>query len=386
MPDRPRIVLATAPAFGHLYPLMPLAEALVRAGADVHIAVGEPFLGRLPVPTTRSLPPGLTSLKDLTRAVVSEFPAVRDDPAGRWAPALFGAVVPRAAAPQLRQSWAREKPDAVVHEALFPAAGIVADELGVPSYTFGIVRWAPFVGTIRSVARAALGDDPRPPWALGEPQPALDVGAGYVDPFPVTLQGVAGLPAARVPIRTAAWAERAPSFETSLLARPAGGRQRVFVSLGTVFNTAGSLRTAVLGAARTGAEVLVACGADGDPAALGPVPDSVKVHRFVPQALVLPTVDAIVHHGGSGTMLAAAQHGIPQLVVPQGADHFVNAAAVTDSGIGLRPDADTPEGIAAAVGRLLGDHRFRDAAAAVATEIAAMPSPDDVARRLLEAF
>ena len=66
------------------------------------------------------------------------------------------------------------------------------------------------------------------------------------------------------------------------------------------------------------------------------------------------------------------------------ADQFRNAAAVEASGAGLRlvgEDA-TPDAIAAAVGRLLAEASYAAAARRLAAEIAAMPSPDDVAARL----
>jgi hypothetical protein len=49
-----KIIFASIPAYGHLYPLMPLALACADAGHDVTLAVGPPFLDRLPLPTCRS--------------------------------------------------------------------------------------------------------------------------------------------------------------------------------------------------------------------------------------------------------------------------------------------------------------------------------------------
>lgn len=45
-----RVVVASLPAYGHLYPLMPLAQAFALAGHEVVVAVGDPFLGRFAVP------------------------------------------------------------------------------------------------------------------------------------------------------------------------------------------------------------------------------------------------------------------------------------------------------------------------------------------------
>ena len=49
---------------------------------------------------------------------------------------------------------------------------------------------------------------------------------------------------------------------------------------------------------------------------VGAIPDNVRLFDFVPLNVLLPTCSAVVHHGGYGTMAAALEAGIPQLVVP----------------------------------------------------------------------
>jgi len=67
--------------------------------------------------------------------------------------------------------------------------------------------------------------------------------------------------------------------------------------------------------------------------------------------------------------------------VPQGADQFLNAAAVAAAGAGvsLMPDEATTEAVGGAVTQLLSDGSFGEAARRISDSIAAMPSPDDVA-------
>jgi UDP:flavonoid glycosyltransferase YjiC (YdhE family) len=77
------------------------------------------------------------------------------------------------------------------------------------------------------------------------------------------------------------------------------------------------------------------------------------------------------------------------LVLPQGADQFANADAVSAAGAGLRllPDELSADAIAEHVRKLLPHHGnagHRDAARTIAEEIARMPSPDEVARHLPE--
>ena len=76
-------------------------------------------------------------------------------------------------------------------------------------------------------------------------------------------------------------------------------------------------------------------------------------------------------------------NGVPQLVLPQGADQFANADALTEAGAALRlgPSEVSADAVAHQVRQLRhGGHR--DAARAIAEEIARMPGPDEVARRL----
>jgi UDP:flavonoid glycosyltransferase YjiC (YdhE family) len=110
----------------------------------------------------------------------------------------------------------------------------------------------------------------------------------------------------------------------------------------------------------------------------------VRVERYVPQNLVLAHCDVVVSHGGSGTVLAAITLGLPQLCLPQGADQFLNAAAVSAAGAGisLMPGQATAEAVRDAVSRLLGDASFRDAARSISASIASMPSTEVVAALL----
>lgn len=111
------------------------------------------------------------------------------------------------------------------------------------------------------------------------------------------------------------------------------------------------------------------------------------MQTWVPQADLLPHVDVVVHHGGSGTTLGVLTVGAPQLILPQGADQFANADALSAAGAGfaLLPDELSANAIAEHTRRLLPHHGHaghRDAARVIAEEIARMPSPDEVARRL----
>ncbi|MFL5911732.1 MAG: glycosyltransferase [Gaiellaceae bacterium] len=98
-----------------------------------------------------------------------------------------------------------------------------------------------------------------------------------------------------------------------------------------------------------------------------------------------PHCDIVVSHAGSGTVPATLSLGLPQLCVPQGADQFLNAAAVASAGAGisLMPDQVQPEDVRQGVVRLLDEASFREAAGRVRRSISSMPSPNDAASMIL---
>jgi UDP:flavonoid glycosyltransferase YjiC (YdhE family) len=130
--------------------------------------------------------------------------------------------------------------------------------------------------------------------------------------------------------------------------------------------------------------VVATVGLNNDPATLGDQPAHVHVTQFVPQEDLLPHCTAVVSHGGSGTFLASLARGLPQLLLPQGADQFLNADAAERAGVAvvLRPPEQEPNRIRDALASILEDGSLRERAAVLAAEIAGMPSPEDVVDRL----
>ena len=167
----------------------------------------------------------------------------------------------------------------------------------------------------------------------------------------------------------------------------AGARPLVYLTFGTVFNEADLFAAALAGVARLDVDVLVTVGPQADPALLGPVPPNVRVERYVPQTVVLPDCAVVASHAGSGTFLASLGLGIPQLCLPQAADQFINSGqgAAAGAALTLAPSEASADAITDAVGRLLHEPAFTEAACRVRDEIACMPGPDEVAS-VLEAL
>jgi hypothetical protein len=156
---------------------------------------------------------------------------------------------------------------------------------------------------------------------------------------------------------------------------------RTAIPLGTLFGNTEVFRTALTGLEGEDVEVVVTVGADNDPAALDPVPANTRVERYIPQAELLPRCSANVHHGGSGTMYGSLAHGIPQVVLPQGADNFVNGwlLARRGAGVTIGPDDVTPEAVRDAVRLVLEEPSYRDTGGRLAAELATLPEPAEVA-------
>jgi UDP:flavonoid glycosyltransferase YjiC (YdhE family) len=320
-----RVLFASPGSVGHTYPLIPLAVAARTAGHEVHFAAGESVHAPLAANGLRPFRPA-----DSFYEIYAE---------------------------DLEPELARLRPDLVVHAWGLPGAAVAARRAGVPHLWHGFGRMFP----------EGIGLE-RP---AGTP-PHLDI-------CPPSLQDENFLATAeRVELRPVPYSEPAPPVD-------AGEHPLVYVTLGTAFGTAELLRVVVRAVAGLAARVVVATGRV-DPRELGDLPDPVTVRPWVAQAQLVPHADLVVHHGGSGTTLGALAAGVPQLLLPQGADQFANAEALTAAGAGLHLLAEDQnvDAMAEHARALLGGQGrgHRDAARAIADEIARMPSPDEVARAL----
>jgi len=163
-------------------------------------------------------------------------------------------------------------------------------------------------------------------------------------------------------------------------------RALVYVTLGTVVRDAAALRIVLAALSALDVEVLVTTGAQNDPAELGTVPANATIETYLPQSEVLPRCALVVTHAGSGSLLGALAHGLPLLALPHAADQFDNADAAQRAGAGLKllSDEVSVDAVREAVSDLLAAPSYRDAAQAIAAEIAAMPPPAETVEKIEE--
>ena len=394
-------MFAALAAHGHTYPSIPLAVAAREAGHQVFYAGGEQFQRGLLAAGLHPLRAGMR-IRDAFAELAGRSGGQVD--VGRMTGRVLGEVLPRRWVSDLGPLVERHRPDLVIYDAATIGAGLAAAIAGVPALCHGFGRMSAGMsdGLVSSFCALA---------AEHGADGAAVLGASVLDICPESVQSRRFLARAdRIPLRPVGWSEpgghAAQAHASHASHDPAGlghrdrSRPLVYVSLGTAFATAGLLGTIVDAITPLPVDVLVAAGPAVPVTAVTAVTQAthfagatrdagatVRVEAWVPQVDVLPHADLVVHHGGSGTMLGAFAAGRPQLLLPQGADHFDNAAAVVLAGAGasIPPGEATPEAITAAVrGLLAGDSADAAMAAArrLAAEVAAMPAPREVATRL----
>jgi UDP:flavonoid glycosyltransferase YjiC (YdhE family) len=381
-----RILITTWPAHGHLLPLIPLARAAERAGHEVVVASGAEGVAEAQRRglETWDVGPSRAEADEAFRAAVPDIGAV---PPEQRVPTvisgMFGAAAGRRAA-ELVPRTKRWRPDLIVHPVTELAGSIAAALCGAKDVIHGL-------GPLPASAWDWFGSR-FPELCRKHGIPSLADGvlsATYLDNCPPGLQSdaVAAFER-RVPLRPTSGealpGERLPWGDDVLAALPYPNT--VHLTLGTLFHGATEVfETALAGLRELPVNVVVALGPGSDPGRLGPQPPHVLVTDFAPHSLLLPHCTALITQGGAGTIVAALCHGLPHLILPQGADQFLNAATAEKAGVAitLPPPQFSADAVEAATRQLLGEPDLAVRARAVRAEIATMPNADDVLKGLM---
>ncbi|MEN3585898.1 glycosyltransferase [Streptomyces sp. ZYX-F-203] len=149
------------------------------------------------------------------------------------------------------------------------------------------------------------------------------------------------------------------------------GRPVVLVTQGTTANDVGRLLVPAV-RALAGEDVLavVTTGSTLDVDLLRPLPDNVRVERFVPYHHLLPRVDVMVTNGGYNGVNAALARGVPLVAAPGSEENPDVAARIAWSGTGivLKRRAVSESALRQAVRSVLREERYRLRARALARE------------------
>lgn len=370
-----RILFSSVGGYGHLIPLLPLALAARDAGEDVLVATAEPFHALIAGAGLNPVSAG-GNLRDAADELNRNPPA---DTHRRGA-LIFGDILARRAVPDLRRVIGDFRPDLVVYETLNPGAAIAAAIAGVRAVSHGLgllsggPAWSSMVEVWTSTARDFRVESAEQPF----------LGNTYIDICPPSLRPFEGPPATSiVALRPEAFKQIAPLPKVLLDRGRKQTQPLIYLTLGTAFSTAEALRTAVEGLSSLEADVLVTTGGRM-PSDHWSVPANVFVETWLPDSEVMPHVDLVVSHGGAGTMIGTLRAGLPQLLLPQGAEQFENAHAIVEAGLGRRllPQVRTSGAIAQAADELLSDDAVIERAREMKQEISLMPSCEQVVEQL----
>jgi len=387
-----RVLITAVSGYGHLQPLLPLANALVDARHDVAIAIGPELRARAEAAGFTAFDAGLAVGAAFER-LAEQFP---DQAYNRlepgeildwYLPHLFGEIFTPAMLGDLEplvQSW---RPDVILHEIWEFAGPIAAASAGIPSIsqTLGLR----FDDRLLDSVAAAVA----PLWEQCglEPDPAAGLYRSLcLDITPPSFQRYESARNRTVihPLRPIT----EPPVPGEVLPPWIEHRREVplvYMTLGTNTGTNADIsmfRSVIEGLDDLDVDVLITIGFGKDPSLIGPLPGNMHVEHYVPHSLLLPHCSAVICHGGPGTTLSSLARGLPLLILPQGADQYVIGDLVLAAGVGLllAPPDVIPSTIRANVLALLDEPVYRESARRLQREIAAMPGPEEVVHLIEE--
>jgi len=380
-----RILFVTGGSPATVFALAPLATSLRNLGHAVLMAANEELMtsvAAVGIPAVPTVTPGIQHYvwtgPDGTSTPVPREP----EPAMRHMGASFARMGAESLAPlaALCRDW---RPEVVVGGAFAYAAPFLAADLGVPyvRHTWDAVDLS---GVDEGATAELAGELARRDLA------ALPVPALLIDICPPSLR--VEDPAGRRPgpARVAAmrWipGNRQRRLEPWMYAR-GPHRNRVLVTSGTrafMPDTVGSLLRLTAELTDRDAEVLLAAPEDVAEGLRGELGADVRA-GWLPLDVVAPTCDLIIHHGGGVTAMTALNAGVPQLVTPKGAYLVAACRPIADAGAAvlLAPGQDAAEDTVKACEAMLADESYRRSARDLATTIAALPPPPELAHAVV---
>lgn len=373
-----KVLVVCVPAPGHFNPLLPLIEAFRAGGDRVVVATGADLAGAVEQAGVEFQPAGHGEMAWFEQLQARVRGAPGDGlPPERinhyFIPRLFGEIAAVDMIDDVLDCGHGLAPDLVLYETYALAGPLAAELLGTPGVHHLISPMLPH--DVLELANDAVS----PLWRSFNSDAPRHAGlyrGVTIEIVPPLLESLQVPSGQRLALRPTPLPK-----STS----PPSARPLVYLTLGTFFSdNLDIFRVVLAGLALEPIDIVVTVGADQDPAALTPVPANARVERFIPQASLLPACAAVIHHGGSGTMLGSLAHGLPQVVIPQGADNFINADRLERAGVGavLRPGEVTPERVRETVRLVLRDPGYAAAAHKGAAEVSAMPAPEEVANTL----
>lgn len=152
----------------------------------------------------------------------------------------------------------------------------------------------------------------------------------------------------------------------------------ILITLGTVWNTDDATFHTLISAARTeSANVIVATGREDSSLDNANYPEHVKIVNYIPFTALLPRLSASIFHGGFVTLLTLLNGGIPMIIIPLAADHFLNGRLVEMAQVGRTIQAPDASRVHKVLKEVLTNPIFRGNAQRIQADMQAMPGVED---------
>jgi UDP:flavonoid glycosyltransferase YjiC (YdhE family) len=368
---------------GHFNPLVAFLRAARRRGDEV-LTVGPPALREMVESAGFPFRAGSEPSEEQVAAIRERLPVVAAAEASVLGNReLFGRLATATMLAGMEDAWRDWDPDLVLRDPTEYASAVLAARTRTPIAQVAISLAEAEAGSIAAAA-PALQEHRQGLVSELRAQPYLTRFPASLDPSPFA-DTVRYHEPRETPVSLPDWWRGSDA-------------PLIYMTFGTVLGhmsiAAETFRMALKAVERTHARVLLTVGRRFDASTLGPVPANVHLEPWIDQARVLDHADLVVCHGGSGTTLAALAAGVPLVIVPLFADQFENARRIAAARAGRVVDtqirtggtrsinaAAAPE-ITRSIADVLGDVTYRDRTRAIAAEMTATPTVEEVLTRL----
>jgi MGT family glycosyltransferase len=416
-----KFLFAVFPVTGHVNPGLPIARELVQRGHDVRWYSTLRFKRAIEETGARfvryhdAVPIDEERMEMFTDRPKSGIKQLQWD-----IEHIFVGMVP-GQYDDIAAELAREPADIIVGDNASVVGPLVAEKLGIPFVAFGISilatssrDTAPFglglmpsasrLGRLRNRALYWLNDNvifgkaqrryDQVRRALGLPSvkssafDAVKNAALYLQgsvasfEYPRTdMQDNMRWIGASVPAPPAGWTP--PAWWPELKER-----RVVLVTQGTINNDYDQLiRPAIRALADENLFVVVTTGSKPvSEVKIDPLPDNVRVERFIPYAQLMPEVDLLLTNGGYGTVQIALAHAVPVVAFGKTEEkpEVANRLTYSGAGLGVKALIPTEKQIRGAVLRVLGDPSYRRRALEIGQELAGLHPAEEAANHIEE--
>lgn len=365
--------VAPSTVFSHV----PLANALRNVGHQVMTTASVDELldtiAGVGLSAVRTTAEGVSPRQIIAESGLTHVPAdprEREIMSGRWYAHMEYVTLDALLA--LSEDW---RPDVIISGAASYAGPLLSAHLGVPYVRHAWDIHSPAL--MDSAAVEQLRDQLTELGLDGLPEPAMTI--EITPPSLLTADAASAQLMRWIPGNSQA------VVEPWMYTKGAGTRIGVTVGTGVAnYRQYDFLQGIVEQIASLDAEVVVAVTED----ALPELRERLKNVRagWIPLDVVAPTCDVLVHQTGGSTMMTGLAHGVPQVLIPDPNQYracdMARRLAETGAAAVLTPDEATSAVIAKTCGELVADPSYAAAARGLAGEIAALPSPHEVALRI----